>query len=88
MAIPRAKYTAVANAILAVLSETPIKFGLLVERVTRRLPGFDGSVAWYTISVARELEMQRKLVRHTRPVLYSRPVRKAGVGKSRGRVRA
>lgn len=52
MAISVDKYDPVARAILAVLSTEPIKFGRLVDLVARRPPRFEGSVAWYTISVA------------------------------------
>jgi hypothetical protein len=67
------KFKAVARAISAVLPAKPIRFTELVERVRAKLPGFQGSVAWYTISVARELEVQGKLLRSVKPVLYSKP---------------
>jgi hypothetical protein len=73
------KFTTVSKAILASLTTTPITFTRLVERVRARLPRFDGSVAWYTITCARELEVRGRLVRQTRPVLYARPGRSAGV---------
>ena len=73
VAIPADKYQAVARTLLAVLPRQPITFTQLVELVARRLPRFDGSVAWYTIAIARELEAQGKLTRHPKPVRYSRP---------------
>jgi hypothetical protein len=66
------KYQPITKAILASLTTKPITFTELVKRVTKRVPGFEGSVAWYTISCARDLEVQGKLTRHTRPVLYSK----------------
>ena len=57
------------------VTSTPITFTQLVERVDARLRDFDGSVAWYTITCARELEVRGQLLRHARPVRYSRPPR-------------
>lgn len=76
------KFDAVAGAILAALDSTPISFTELVERVATKLTDFDGSVAWYTISCARELEVRGQVLRQAKPVRYSKPG-KPGPGKPR-----
>src|SRR5262249_50096375 len=73
MAIAAEKYEQVSKAIMAVLSAKPIKFTVLAKLVEKQLPNFEASVAWYTMPVVRELETQGKLIRHTKPVLYSKP---------------
>src|SRR5262245_15828165 len=72
MSIATEKYEQVTEAIMAVLPTKPIKFARLAKFVDKQLPNFEGSVAWYTLAVARELEAQGKLIRHAEPVLNSK----------------
>lgn len=76
--IDAGKFDAVARAILDALTADPVPLRVLVERVAARLPGFDGSVTWYTISCARELELRGELLRQARPVRYGLPARGGG----------
>lgn len=76
--IDAGKFDAVARAILDALTAEPVPLRVLVERVAARLPAFDGSVAWYTISCARELELRGELLRQARPVRYGLPARDSG----------
>jgi hypothetical protein len=71
------KYRQVARTILRVLGSEPIAFTELARRVGRGLPGFEGSVAWYTVVVARRLEAEGRIARQGKPVRYLRPRRHA-----------
>ncbi len=67
------KYVAISKAILTVLTKKPMRWGALADKVTAKLPKFEGSVPWYTISVLRELETQGKVRRELGPpVMYSK----------------
>ena len=74
------KYEVMSKALLASLTSEPVAFAKLVEQVAQRLPEFDGSISWYAITCARELEVQGKLVRRERPVRYLRADAPGGRG--------
>lgn len=65
-----AKFEAVADAMRAVLTHEPVTFTVLTERVGQCLPDFEGSIAWYAITCARELEVRGVLVRTEKPMRY------------------
>ncbi len=67
------KYRMVSRAIMASLTKTPMAFSHLVTHVEARLKFFDGSIPWYTITCLRELEMRGKVIKHQKPVRYSKP---------------
>jgi hypothetical protein len=71
------KFDQVSKAILASLTREPVTFTEMVERVAKKLPKFEGSVAWYTISCARELEVRGKVARSQKPVRYFKGGRRA-----------
>ena len=82
ISIPAERFEQVAEAISAALTTEPIRFTELTDRVAKRLPGFEGSIPWHTVSVARELEVQGRLIRQVKPALYSKPAQTGGPGTS------
>ena len=71
--ISLAKYRTISSAVLKVLTRDAMRFSDVVRGVEKQVKSFAGSVEWYTLSCLRELEGQKKIIRHkTRPVGYSR----------------
>ena len=66
--IDKAKYEAIRDAIIAIVTEHEvISFTNLMEEVGRRLASstspFEGSIAWYTTTVKLDLEARRLIER-------------------------
>jgi len=70
--IARDKYEVMSKAILKALTAEPIAFTAMVKRIKAKLKTFDGAISWYAITCLRELETQGKVIRHQKPVRYSR----------------
>ena len=68
--IDQAKFDVISKAIMKSLTADPITYTELAERVERIVKDFDGSVRWYTLTCARELEVRGKIVRQEKPVRY------------------
>jgi len=66
------KFEPMAKAIMSSLDSKPMKYSDLVERVRTKFKKYDGSIPWYTITCIRELEIQGKVIKHTKPVRYSK----------------
>ena len=68
-----AKYRMISSAILKVLTRDATRFSDVVRGVEKRVKSFSGSVAWYTVACLRDLERQKKVIRHkTKPLGYSK----------------
>jgi len=62
--IDRKKYDQVREAILAEIdARGEVAFSDLPPAVERRLPSFEGSVSWYTVSVKLDLEARQLIER-------------------------
>ena len=62
--ISQVKYEQVRTAILSAIQEFgEITFKELPGEVKRRLPGFDGSITWYTTTVKLDLEARGEIKR-------------------------
>jgi DNA-binding HxlR family transcriptional regulator len=68
------KYDVISKAILKVLTKKPMRFSELVAKVKKQVPGFPGSVSWYTVTTLRDLESIGKVIRTKgKPVTYQKP---------------
>ena len=71
--ISLANYRTISSAVLKVMTKDAMRFSDVVRGVEKRVKSFSGSVAWYTVACLRDLERQKKIIRHkTKPVGYSR----------------
>lgn len=73
--IDKQKFDVIANAILKSLTREPISYTELADRVKSKVKNFDGSVNWYTLTCARELEVRGDIIRQEKPVRYLKPSR-------------
>ena len=62
--IDKGKYEAIKGAILEAVGEKEgITFDELTASVGEKLPDFDGSISWYTVSVKLDLEARGMIER-------------------------
>jgi hypothetical protein len=66
------KYAVISKAIVSSLTRAPITFSELVRLVSDHVKNFKGSIPWYTICCLRELEIQGRVVKLPKPVLYAK----------------
>ncbi len=64
------KFDTISKAILTSLTSDPITYTELANRVISRVNNFDGSVRWYTLTCAREMEVRGQIIRQEKPVRY------------------
>ena len=64
------KFIKISTAMLSILTSNRMRWSDLQAQIEKAVTDFDGSVGWYAVSVARELETQGKIKRDVGPPAF------------------